>query len=182
MIELDRFSNQKEDVVFEFLLESFSYYHCGDGSIYVEGIEFRAIEKVKLEDIEKLEEVSQVLKLYFEKLEVPQVLKSYCVDQLPRIASVAIIDRQLPFEYTIASRSTDVMVPVLRVEKKMYVIEQLIPPALAANSKAQVLAEWNAVYDAHNEIACLMLESMTPELHRQFENYLSQPLKRVPSN
>ncbi|GJS82076.1 retrotransposon protein, putative, ty1-copia subclass [Tanacetum coccineum] len=55
------------------------------------------------------------------------------------IASVAIIDRQLPFEYTIASRSTDVMV-------------------------------WNAVYDAHNKVACLMLGSMTPELHRQFEN------------
>ncbi|GJU86316.1 zf-CCHC domain-containing protein [Tanacetum coccineum] len=29
---------------------------------------------------------------------------------------------------------------------------------------------WNAVYDAHNEVACLMLESMTPKLHRQFEN------------
>ncbi|GJX83590.1 kinase-like domain, phloem protein 2-like protein, partial [Tanacetum coccineum] len=39
---------------------------------------------VKLEDIEKLEEVPQVLKSYFEKWEeVPQVLKSYCVDQLP---------------------------------------------------------------------------------------------------
>ncbi|GJU21219.1 zinc finger, CCHC-type containing protein [Tanacetum coccineum] len=121
------------------------------------------------------------------------------------IAPVAIIDRQLPFEYTIASRSTDVMVMaypvqninhsafrsmfereklsgnnfndwfrqlklVLRVEKKMYVIEQPIPPAPAADSAANVLAEWNAVYDAHNEVACLMLGSMTPELHRQFEN------------
>nr|GEX98927.1 retrotransposon protein, putative, Ty1-copia subclass [Tanacetum cinerariifolium] len=72
------------------------------------------------------------------------------------IASVEIIDRQLPFEYTIASRSTDVMVP--------------IPPAPIAHSAANVLAEWNAAYDAHNEVACLMLESMTPELHRQFEN------------
>ncbi|GKC01812.1 kinase-like domain, phloem protein 2-like protein, partial [Tanacetum coccineum] len=46
MIELDRYSNQKEDdVVFEFLLESFSSCHCGDGAIYVEGIEFRAIGK-----------------------------------------------------------------------------------------------------------------------------------------
>ncbi|GJQ93236.1 retrotransposon protein, putative, ty1-copia subclass [Tanacetum coccineum] len=115
------------------------------------------------------------------------------------IAPVAIIDRQLPFEYTIASRSTDVMVMahpaqninhsafrsmfereklfennfnewfrqlklVLRVEKKMYVIEQPIPPAHAADSVANVLAEWNAVYDAHNEVACLMLGSMTPEL------------------
>ncbi|GKE13983.1 retrotransposon protein, putative, ty1-copia subclass [Tanacetum coccineum] len=122
------------------------------------------------------------------------------------IAPVAIIDRQLPFEYTIASRSTDVMVMahpaqninhstfrsmfereklsgnnfndwfrqlklVLRVEKKMYVIEQPIPPAPAADSTTNVLTEWNAVYDAHNEVACLMLGSMTPELHRQFENY-----------
>ncbi|GJT11098.1 retrotransposon protein, putative, ty1-copia subclass [Tanacetum coccineum] len=122
------------------------------------------------------------------------------------IAPVAIIDRQLPFEYTITSRSTDVVVMalpaqninhsafrsmfereklsgtnfndwlrrlklVLRVEKKMFVIEQPIPPAPAANSEANVLAEWNAIYDAYNEVACLMLGSMTPELHRQFENY-----------
>ncbi|GKA53685.1 retrotransposon protein, putative, ty1-copia subclass [Tanacetum coccineum] len=122
------------------------------------------------------------------------------------IAPVAIIDRQLPFEYTITRRSANVVVMahpvqninhsafrsmfereklsgnnfndwfrqlklVLRVEKKMFVIEQPIPPAPAADSAANVLAEWNAVYDAHNEVACLMLGSMTPELHRQFENY-----------
>ncbi|GKA74604.1 retrotransposon protein, putative, ty1-copia subclass [Tanacetum coccineum] len=53
----------------------------------------------------------------------------------------------------------------------MYVIEQPLPAAPAADSAANVLAKWNAVYDAHNEVACLMLGSMTPELHRQFENY-----------
>ncbi|GKA35627.1 retrotransposon protein, putative, ty1-copia subclass [Tanacetum coccineum] len=109
------------------------------------------------------------------------------------IASVAIIDRHLPFEYTITSKSTDVMVMalpvqninhsafrsmfereklsrnnfndwfrqlklVLRVEKKMYVIEQPIPPAPTANSATNVLAEWNAIYDAYNEVSCLMLE------------------------
>ncbi|GJY46448.1 retrotransposon protein, putative, ty1-copia subclass [Tanacetum coccineum] len=123
------------------------------------------------------------------------------------IALVAFIDRQLRVKYTIASRSTDVMVMahpaqninhsaftsmfereklsgnnfndwfrqlklVLRVEKKMYVIEQPIPPTPVADSIANVLAECNAVYDAHNEVAYLMLGSMTPaELHRQFENY-----------
>ncbi|GJU01000.1 hypothetical protein Tco_1111338 [Tanacetum coccineum] len=56
------------------------------------------------------------------------------------IAPVEIIDRQLPFEYTIASRSTDVMVirspkMVLRVEKKLFVIEQPIFPAPPADSK-----------------------------------------------
>ncbi|GJT01066.1 retrotransposon protein, putative, ty1-copia subclass [Tanacetum coccineum] len=59
---------------------------------------------------------------------------------------------------------------VLRVEKKMYVIEQPLPAAPAADSQAQVLSQWNAVYDAFNEVACLILGSMTPELHRQFEN------------
>nr|GEV06488.1 hypothetical protein [Tanacetum cinerariifolium] len=59
---------------------------------------------------------------------------------------------------------------VLRVEKKMYVIEQPLPVALAANSNAQVLVEWNTLYDAYNEVAYLMLGSMTLELHRQFEN------------
>ncbi|GJU13571.1 retrotransposon protein, putative, ty1-copia subclass [Tanacetum coccineum] len=40
---------------------------------------------------------------------------------------------------------------VLRVEKKMYVIEQPLPAAPAANSEANVLLEWNAIYDAYNE-------------------------------
>ncbi|GKF05574.1 hypothetical protein Tco_0036242 [Tanacetum coccineum] len=53
----------------------------------------------------------------------------------------------------------------------MFVIEQPIPPAPAANSEANVLVEWNAIYDAYNEVAYLMLESMTLKLHRQFENY-----------
>ncbi|GJT82892.1 retrotransposon protein, putative, ty1-copia subclass [Tanacetum coccineum] len=123
-----------------------------------------------------------------------------------RITPAAIINRQLPFEYTITSRSTDVVVMaqpvqninhsafrsmfkreklsgnnfndwfrqlklVLRVEKKMFVIDQPCPPAPAADSAANVMAEWNAIYDAYNEVACLMLGSMTPELHIQFENY-----------
>ncbi|GJY45046.1 hypothetical protein Tco_0433259 [Tanacetum coccineum] len=52
----------------------------------------------------------------------------------------------------------------------MYVIEQPLPAAPATDSKAQVLSQWNVVYDAYNEVACLILGSMTPELHRQFEN------------
>ncbi|GKF09718.1 retrotransposon protein, putative, ty1-copia subclass, partial [Tanacetum coccineum] len=46
---------------------------------------------------------------------------------------------------------------VLRVEKKMFVIEQPIPPAPVAYSAANVLAKWNAIYDPYNEVACLML-------------------------
>ncbi|GKD21354.1 retrotransposon protein, putative, ty1-copia subclass, partial [Tanacetum coccineum] len=60
----------------------------------------------------------------------------------------------------------------------MFVIVQPIPPAHAADSAANVLADWNAVYDAHNEVACLMLGSMIPELHRQFENYAPYEMLR----
>ncbi|GJZ76760.1 retrotransposon protein, putative, ty1-copia subclass [Tanacetum coccineum] len=58
---------------------------------------------------------------------------------------------------------------VLRVEKKMHVIEQPLPPASEPVAELDIVAQWTALYDAHTEIACLMLGSMTPELHRQFE-------------
>nr|GEW61715.1 retrotransposon protein, putative, Ty1-copia subclass [Tanacetum cinerariifolium] len=45
-----------------------------------------------------------------------------------------------------------------------------LPVAPAADFVANVMAEWNAIYDAYNEVACLILGSVTPELHRQFEN------------
>ncbi|GKA14950.1 hypothetical protein Tco_0694596, partial [Tanacetum coccineum] len=38
-----------------------------------------------------------------------------------------------------------------------------------AGAEPNIVAQWTALYDAHTEIACLMLGSMTPELHRQFE-------------
>ncbi|GJU67217.1 retrotransposon protein, putative, ty1-copia subclass [Tanacetum coccineum] len=41
----------------------------------------------------------------------------------------------------------------------MYFIEQPLPAAPAANSKAQVLLQRNVVYDAYNEVACLILVS-----------------------
>ncbi|GKF11585.1 hypothetical protein Tco_0049511, partial [Tanacetum coccineum] len=73
MIELQRFSNQNKELVFEFLLESFSSYYCGDAAVYVEGIEFRAIEKVKHEEIGKLKDVQQVLKSDFNVDQVQQL-------------------------------------------------------------------------------------------------------------
>ncbi|GJS90025.1 retrotransposon protein, putative, ty1-copia subclass [Tanacetum coccineum] len=47
---------------------------------------------------------------------------------------------------------------VLSVEKKKFVIEQPIPPAPAADSAANVLVEWNAIYDAYNEELKSMFE------------------------
>ncbi|GKB88291.1 retrotransposon protein, putative, ty1-copia subclass [Tanacetum coccineum] len=47
---------------------------------------------------------------------------------------------------------------VLRVEKKLFVIKQPISPAPPVDSTAQVLAQWNAVYDAHNKELKSMLD------------------------
>ncbi|GKD69891.1 hypothetical protein Tco_1323981, partial [Tanacetum coccineum] len=60
---------------------------------------------------------------------------------------------------------------ILKVEKKLNVIEQPMTPALVVDAPNNELEDWNALYDVHNEVACLMLGSMYPELKRQFENY-----------
>ncbi|GKC49917.1 kinase-like domain, phloem protein 2-like protein, partial [Tanacetum coccineum] len=73
MIELYRFLNQNEDVVFKFLLENFLSYYCVDGAIYVEGIEFRAIGKVKHDEIGYLKDVQQVLISNFNMDQVQQL-------------------------------------------------------------------------------------------------------------
>ncbi|GJX69768.1 retrotransposon protein, putative, ty1-copia subclass [Tanacetum coccineum] len=51
----------------------------------------------------------------------------------------------------------------LRVEKKMHVIEQPLPPAPEPVADPNVVAEWTALYDAHTEIASLMLGKTSRE-------------------
>ncbi|KAJ0736028.1 putative protein kinase RLK-Pelle-LRR-I-1 family [Helianthus annuus] len=62
MIELFQFLNHKKDTDFEVILEGFSRCYCGSDSIYIEGIQFQAIDNVKHEEIEKLKGVHQALK------------------------------------------------------------------------------------------------------------------------
>ncbi|GJV51592.1 zinc finger, CCHC-type containing protein, partial [Tanacetum coccineum] len=45
-----------------------------------------------------------------------------------------------------------------------------ITPAPATGSPNNE-EDWNALYDVHNEAACIMLGSMSPKLQMQFENY-----------
>ncbi|GJW20629.1 hypothetical protein Tco_0031251 [Tanacetum coccineum] len=60
---------------------------------------------------------------------------------------------------------------VLQVETKLNVLEQPMTPAPVPNTPNEELEAWNAQYDHHNKVGCLMLISMSPELQRQFENY-----------
>ncbi|GKB37838.1 hypothetical protein Tco_0882780 [Tanacetum coccineum] len=59
----------------------------------------------------------------------------------------------------------------IRSEGKLAHLElPLIPLPYPIASQA-TRDEYNALYDAHNEVACLMLGSMSPELQRALENY-----------
>nr|GFB80063.1 hypothetical protein [Tanacetum cinerariifolium] len=63
---------------------------------------------------------------------------------------------------------------VVRTKKIHDVFETALPPRPVGVGDApihpQALAEWTAKYDRHNEVACLMLGSMTPRLYQQFEH------------
>nr|XP_043610974.1 uncharacterized protein LOC122582620 [Erigeron canadensis] len=62
MIELFQFLNNKNVYDFKIQLESFSRYYCKSRPIYVEGFEFRAMDNVKREEINRLKEVQQASK------------------------------------------------------------------------------------------------------------------------
>ncbi|GJU58178.1 retrotransposon protein, putative, ty1-copia subclass [Tanacetum coccineum] len=89
------------------------------------------------------------------------------------IAPVEIIDRQLPLNTP--SLSDQLMWWCMAngttcSKHKPFGFQPYRPCSCQLILKPIWLAD-DALYDAYNEVACLMLGSMTPELHRQFENY-----------
>ncbi|GJZ54626.1 hypothetical protein Tco_0609511 [Tanacetum coccineum] len=66
---------------------------------------------------------------------------------------------------------------VVRTEKLQDVFETALPPAPAAGADAQALADWAVLFYRHNEVACLMLGTMSPKLYQQFEH--NSPLEMV---
>ncbi|GJT83982.1 methyl-CpG-binding domain-containing protein 2-like protein isoform X1 [Tanacetum coccineum] len=65
---------------------------------------------------------------------------------------------------------------VVRTEKLHDVFETPLPPAPAASADNQALADWNALFDRQNEVACLILGTMSPKLYQQFENKSPQEM------
>nr|GFB75946.1 hypothetical protein [Tanacetum cinerariifolium] len=63
---------------------------------------------------------------------------------------------------------------VVHTEKIQDVLKTALPPRPVGVGDEpvdpQALAKWTAKYDRHNEVACLMLGSMTPRLYQQFEH------------
>ncbi|PWA92334.1 protein kinase-like domain, Phloem protein 2-like protein [Artemisia annua] len=86
MTELCRFWNNKEHNDFSVLLESLSRYYCGSDAIYVEGIEFRAMDKVKND---KPEEVQSVLES--DSMDNVQKLPTDC-DDIIKCSSQSVRD------------------------------------------------------------------------------------------
>ncbi|KAL7618480.1 hypothetical protein Lser_V15G01733 [Lactuca serriola] len=87
MTELCRFFNHNRDVEFEFLLESFSQCYCESRGVYVEGIEFRAIDNVEHEEIKESKDVQQpLIKLDLNTDQVQQ-LPTNCENEVQRFES-----------------------------------------------------------------------------------------------
>jgi transposase InsO family protein len=58
---------------------------------------------------------------------------------------------------------------VLRVERRTDVLENYWPTEPAETASEQEKAFYNAEYSRYDEVACMMLSSMTPELQKQYE-------------
>nr|GEZ47071.1 hypothetical protein [Tanacetum cinerariifolium] len=59
---------------------------------------------------------------------------------------------------------------VVRTKKLQDVFEIALPPAPAAGADAQALADWAVLFNRYNEVACLMLRTMSPKLYQQFKH------------
>ncbi|PWA70329.1 hypothetical protein CTI12_AA289720 [Artemisia annua] len=59
---------------------------------------------------------------------------------------------------------------VLRAEQKFYHLEEALPKAPAANATAAVRNAYTRRCNEQQEVACLMLASMIPELQKNLEN------------
>ncbi|VFQ80999.1 unnamed protein product [Cuscuta campestris] len=62
------------------------------------------------------------------------------------------------------------LVIVLRLEKKEYVLEQTIPPIPATNASRAIKDTYEKHVDDDNEVACLMLATMTSDLQKHHES------------
>ncbi|XP_017970424.1 PREDICTED: uncharacterized protein LOC108660677 [Theobroma cacao] len=59
---------------------------------------------------------------------------------------------------------------VLKQEKKFYVLDTPIPPVPATDASAEDKEAYQHHKDDNDQAACVMLDSMTPELQKQHEH------------
>lgn len=60
---------------------------------------------------------------------------------------------------------------VLRVADKLEYLNKPCPNESVATEPEDVKAAWRLEYKKHNEVACIMLGSMSTKLQKQFEHY-----------
>ncbi|VFQ77685.1 unnamed protein product [Cuscuta campestris] len=66
------------------------------------------------------------------------------------------------------------LVIVFRLEKKEYVLERAIPPVPAANASREIKDTYEKHVNDDNEVACLMLATMTSDLQKHQEKLYKQ--------
>ncbi|KAI3704453.1 hypothetical protein L1987_74673 [Smallanthus sonchifolius] len=108
MITLFQFLNHQKNTDFEVLLESFSRCYCGRHSVYIEGIQFQAIDNVEHEEIDKLKEVQQVFlsklktdKLWPIKMKVKKDhMTWFSLSQIEREKDKLLYAKKVVYDYT----------------------------------------------------------------------------------
>nr|XP_043609303.1 uncharacterized protein LOC122581198 [Erigeron canadensis] len=88
-IELCQILNYKEDTEFKVVLESFSRSYCGRSSIYIEGVEFRTIEKEHEEDGSKEIKKYQETQIH-EEIKKPEEIQHFPTDSKDRLTSTGL--------------------------------------------------------------------------------------------
>ncbi|GJR20562.1 retrotransposon protein, putative, ty1-copia subclass [Tanacetum coccineum] len=127
----------------------------------------KLLKEKRFFESEKSKLLSKINELELEVKNFAKAKESYNV---LGIAPVAIINRQLPFEYTIPSRSTDVVAMSHTVQNINHSAFRSMFE-ISGNNFNDWFRQLNGMrYMIHTEVACLMLGSMTPELLRQFKN------------
>ncbi|GJV03387.1 retrotransposon protein, putative, ty1-copia subclass [Tanacetum coccineum] len=114
----------------------------------------------------------------FDLRDIPDHLKSH---KVPEIAPVAIIDRQLPFEYTITSRSTDVVVMknYVELERLGYVLPQELSVGLILNGLTETSITWGR--QLVNYMLCSLSKGKANGKVKDKQVYISKPKNPKPS-
>ncbi|GKB26365.1 F-box protein-like protein, partial [Tanacetum coccineum] len=167
MIELCRLLNHKKDNDFEVLLESLSRYYCGSDAIYVEGIEFRAMDK-------------ESLKILFEN-DKPKEVQS-----VQESNSMNIVQK-LPTDYDeIIKRSSQFVQDSSKEELYHLLInwilidddEKLFSVSKGNGKKCHMLPAKAALYDSSNVKLFALRDSVHSRFHKEVE-LLSPPQFRI---
>ncbi|GJY88659.1 hypothetical protein Tco_0503287 [Tanacetum coccineum] len=68
---------------------------------------------------------------------------------------------------------------VLSQESKLHILQEPLPMAPATNTTKEKMDTFETRIQEHDEVSCIMLMTMSPELRKQFENFIAYDMITV---